>query len=197
MFLNIFIPITPQECWINLQTRNCSGNQMLRDSALWKFEGNRQSEWRLRSITHDVLNCVYKEVSLKEIGEERQVWAVKGKIATAKQTGFAATNLTTFVWSPKESCTKPVEKCGRIKGRGTTLTKTNTPEGQTVLRIRDVANQVHFVLHGPMIAACDRSAFYLVANEPNLFVRYGKLPKDYQEPYTFLAEISLPATIIA
>lgn len=60
------------------------------------------------------------------------------------------------------------------------------------------------VFYGLMITSCvwsfifiHGSDFYLVANEPNFFLRYEKLPKDYQEPDTSLAKISLPAMINA
>lgn len=45
----------------------------------------------------DVLNYVYEKVSLEEIGKNRQICTVNGKIATAKETSFAVTHLTTFV----------------------------------------------------------------------------------------------------
>lgn len=93
--------------------------------------------------------------------------------------------------------TKSMEKCRCTKGERATITQTETPLGQTSLGIRDAANQVDFVLYSLMMTACDQSALYFVARELNLSVRYQKLPKDYQKPNAWLAEISLPPTINA
>lgn len=76
---------------------------MLRNGALQNFDSNAQPEWRyLRSLTRNVLDCVHKEVSLEEIGEDRQARAVNVKIAITKVTGLAVMHLATLLTLPKD-----------------------------------------------------------------------------------------------
>lgn len=87
--------------------------------------------------------------------------------------------MTTFVCSPKKTGSKIKTNCRRIKAGRASLNQSETLEGQNLLRVKDSANQTDFDLYGFLVTACDRSAFYLVRNKPNMFIRYQRLPKAY------------------
>lgn len=80
----------PQEWWTIVQTGNCGDNQMLRDGTAWRFEGAPVPDWKyLQAVSKEMLNCVYGEVWLEEIGENHEVWSASGRIADTKETGYA------------------------------------------------------------------------------------------------------------
>lgn len=78
------------------------------------------------------------------------------------------------------------------------LTETNTTEGMLCFKFGTPRTKSISSLWSNDNTNSPRSnARYLVTNKPNLFLRYEKLLKNYQEPNGSLTEISNPPTINA
>lgn len=122
---------------------------------------------------------------MEETGKGREVWTINGKSSSSKESGLAMVHLTTFVWSQKDAGTKLDCEIFRVKGRNARSSLTASGTGNAMMRVRDVATQVNFVLYGPARKICDYENLHKVANEPHMFKRYETVTSFAPRPSSF------------